>query len=68
MKRLANDGPNNMAADYTFDFTVANALFNDVYPETVIGNYAPNDFEVRFTEGGSYAFHAFTTGRTSRKK
>ncbi|GIV59253.1 MAG: hypothetical protein KatS3mg043_0342 [Rhodothermaceae bacterium] len=31
-------------------------------PEDVIGNYAPNDFEIRFTETGSYAYHPFTTG------
>ncbi len=24
--------------------------------------YAPQDFEIRFTETGSYAYHPFTTG------
>ena len=34
-------------------------------PETSIGAFGPNEFEVRFTDEGSYAFHTFSTGRTS---
>ena len=32
-------------------------------PEASIGAFAPNDYEIRFTEEGSYAFYGFTTGR-----
>ncbi len=31
-------------------------------PETSLGAYAPNDFEIRVTEEGSYAYHLFTSG------
>jgi len=31
-------------------------------PEGTLGNFAPNDFEIRFTEQGSYGYHPFTTG------
>ncbi len=31
-------------------------------PEAVIGGYAPQDYEIRFTETGSYGYHPFTTG------
>ncbi|RMF65386.1 MAG: hypothetical protein D6746_00535, partial [Bacteroidetes bacterium] len=31
-------------------------------PEESIGLFAPNDFEIRFTAEGSYAYHPFTTG------
>ncbi|MEM1269118.1 MAG: T9SS type A sorting domain-containing protein [Bacteroidota bacterium] len=34
--------------------------------EAVIGNYAPNDYEIRFTETGSIANHPFTSGRGHR--
>ncbi len=30
--------------------------------EDVIGNYAPHDYEIRFTAGGSYAYFSFSTG------
>ncbi len=31
-------------------------------PEFSIGGFAPNDFEIRFTEEGSYGYYAFSTG------
>ncbi len=31
-------------------------------PEGTLGGYAPNDYEIRFTEAGSYAYLPFTTG------
>ncbi len=31
-------------------------------PEDVIGNFAPRDYEIRFTETGSHGYHPFTTG------
>ncbi len=31
-------------------------------PEDVIGDFAPRDYEIRFTETGSYAYHVFTSG------
>ncbi|MEM6336376.1 MAG: T9SS type A sorting domain-containing protein, partial [Bacteroidota bacterium] len=34
--------------------------------ETVIGNYTPRDFEIRFTEEGSIGAHPFTSGRGHR--
>ncbi len=33
-----------------------------VGPEDRIGRFAPNDFEIRWTETGSYGYHPFTTG------
>ena len=35
-------------------------------PETSIGRFAPNEFEIRFTPTGSFAYHGFSTGRISR--
>ena len=35
-------------------------------PEGSLGDFVPNDYEIRFTEEGSLAYHAFTTGRISR--
>lgn len=31
-------------------------------PEDSIGGFAPTDYEIRFTEAGSYGFYGFTTG------
>ena len=31
-------------------------------PEATVGLFTPNDFELRFTAEGSYAYHPFTTG------
>lgn len=32
-------------------------------PEASIGAFAPNEYEIRFTEEGSYGFYGFSTGR-----
>ena len=35
-------------------------------PELSLLSFTPNDYEIRFTEEGSLAYHAFSTGRISR--
>ena len=32
-------------------------------PEGSLNGFAPDDFEIRFTEPGSYGYHSFTTGK-----
>ncbi len=34
--------------------------------ESTLGRFSPNDFEIRFTERGSLAYHAFTDGTVIR--
>lgn len=44
----------------TFDYV---AYHSGDGPEFSIGAFAPRDYEIRFTEEGSYGFYGFTSGR-----
>ena len=40
----------------------SNPPFHSLCPEGSLGDYAPHDFEIRFTEKGSYAYYPFSSG------
>ncbi len=46
----------------TFDYFMSGPTTTTPRSFERIGLFTPNDFEIRFTERGSYAFHPFTTG------
>ena len=50
-------GSLNSTSDYTLFY------LSSAGAEDRIGQFAPHDFEVRFTAAGSYAYHLFTTGK-----
>ncbi|MEM1054473.1 MAG: T9SS type A sorting domain-containing protein [Bacteroidota bacterium] len=58
----AETGGNNVLNSFNSDGTYILALLGPAGTEASIGGYAPRDFEVRFTEEGSFAYWPFTSG------